>query len=96
MIYIVKQILRENVLLPLAKSLNVEKIYYNNGKQNSDLDTIPSRTEVFCEHAWELIFFTFSMVVGFSALWNESYLWNFKDVAINYPFHVSIAFCIIQ
>lgn len=74
--------------MPLGVALNIEKFGYNK-RQSKVLTNVPSRTEMFCEHAWELIFFTFSMIIGFSALWNETYLWNFKDVAISYPFHVN-------
>lgn len=85
MMYAAKQILIENFLVPVSKQLNFQMC-----KKSQEIPNIPSKIEMFYERSWELIFYTFSMIVGVCALWNEPYFWNFVEAGNAYPFHVNI------
>lgn len=83
-IYFIKQILEFHILKPLAHMLNIK----SESEKVSKTPSYPSEVEMFCEHAWELIYYAFGTSLGLSAMWNEPYLWNFQEAAIEYPFHV--------
>lgn len=81
MIYFIKKLLELKVLNSLSLKLNICDV-----KNKKNLQKI----EMFREHAWELIYYSFATSFGLVALWNEPFFWNFSVAAINYPFHVII------
>ncbi|KAK5643907.1 hypothetical protein RI129_007752 [Pyrocoelia pectoralis] len=74
-------------ILKLAKQLDwperkVERWFRLRPKQNK-----PSTMNKFCENSWLSLYCISMFIMGITALWNKSWMWNIKECWISYPHH---------